>query len=138
MKRSLLAVVAGLAAWVLVASLLNRGVRVTLGGYAAAEPRMTFTLAMLAARLMIGALASISAGAVAGSIAPRGSRPVWVLGAILLAAFVPQHVWLWRVFPLWYHLTFLVTLLPLVVLGAHLTRARPPAKATLEPKRVGR
>ena len=124
MKRSILAVVAGLAAWVLVASLLNRGLRITLAGYAAAEPRMTFTLAMMAARLMIGALASLAAGAVAGAIAPSGSRAAWVLGAILLAAFLPEHVWLWRVFPLWYHLMFLVTLLPLVVLGAHAFRPR--------------
>jgi hypothetical protein len=124
MKRSILAVVAGLAAWVLAASLLNRGLRIALEGYATAEPHMRFTLAMLTARLTVGALASLAAGAVAGAIAPRGSRAAWVLGAILLAVFLPGHVWLWRVFPLWYHLTFLLTLLPLVVLGAHAFRSR--------------
>ena len=47
----------------------------------------------------------------------------WLVGAILLAIFIPEHVLqLWQKFPVWYHLTFLITLVPLVVLGAHLAR----------------
>jgi hypothetical protein len=51
MKRSILGLIVGLAVWVLVASLLNRSLRFGLEGYAAAEPQMTFTHAMMAARL---------------------------------------------------------------------------------------
>jgi hypothetical protein len=40
------------------------------------------------------------------------------------------HVRLWSLFPFWYHLVFLATLIPLVVLGSRLTRARPLAGAT--------
>ena len=43
MARSILPFVAGLVAWVLVASVLNRGLRLAFGGYAAAEPQMAFT-----------------------------------------------------------------------------------------------
>jgi hypothetical protein len=64
MKRSILGLIVGLAVWVLVASLLNRSLRFGLRGYAAAEPQMTFTHAMMAARLALGALASLAAGAV--------------------------------------------------------------------------
>jgi len=130
MKRSILAVVAGLVTWIVVASLLNRGLRLTLEGYAAAEPRMSFTLGMMAGRLTLAAIASLSAGAVAGAIAPLSRWTPWVLGAILLAAFLPEHVKIWSVFPVWYHLTFLVTLVPLNVLGARLTQGRLPAPAT--------
>lgn len=126
MKRFILALLAGLVVWVFVISLLNRGLRLAVQGYAAAEPRMSFTLGMMTVRLVIAALTSVIAGAVAGSIAPSSTRAPWVLGAILLVAFIPQHVRLWHLFPLWYHLTFLVTLVPLIVLGSRLRRAPTP------------
>jgi hypothetical protein len=124
MKRAILAFLAGLVTWLLVVSVLDRGLRIALAGYAVAEPKMTFTLGMMGARLTIAAMTSVIAGAAAGWIAPVGMRVAWVLGAILLAVFIPEHVRLWNTFPVWYHLTFLVTLLPLVVLGSWLTRAR--------------
>jgi hypothetical protein len=73
MKRSILGFIAGLAVWVLVASLLNRSLRFGLEGYAAAEPQMTFTLPMMAARLALGALASLAAGAVTRAVAPSST-----------------------------------------------------------------
>ena len=127
MKRAILAFVVGLVVWVLVVSLLDRALRIFLPGYAAAEPGMSFTLGMMAARLTIGALTSLIAGAVAGWIAPASQVMPWLLGGLLLAAFIPQHLRLWSIFPLWYHLTFLVTLAPLIVLGSRLPRVLAPA-----------
>src|SRR5215510_7746975 len=124
MKRSIFALVAGLAVWLLVATLLNRGLRVGLAGYAVAEPTMNFTLGMKVARLILGALASLAAGATAGWIAPLRRGLPWVLGAIIFALFIPVHVQLWARFPVWYHLVFLGTLIPLVALGAALARSR--------------
>jgi hypothetical protein len=124
MKRSILAVVTGLVVWVLVVSLLDRGLRIGVAGYAAAEPTMTFTLGMKIARLILGALASLAAGAATAAIARTSPRLPWVVGAILLVAFVPVHIRIWAKFPVWYHLVFLTTLLPLVALGAALLRRR--------------
>ena len=124
MKRSVLALLVGLALWVLVVSLLNRGLRAGITGYAAAEPTMNFTLGMKVGRLIIGAVASLAAGAATGMMARSKTGLAWVLGAILLLAFVPVHIGLWTKFPVWYHLTFLGTLIPLVALGARLTRSR--------------
>ncbi len=127
MKRAVFAFLAGLAAWIVLISLLNRALRLGLPGYAAAEPAMSFTLGMLAARLAIGALASVIAGCIAAWLAPASLRlPVW-LGIALLVAFVPIHVRLWSSFPVWYHLLFLGTILPLVILGAR--RAPRPRMA---------
>ena len=123
MKRPILAFAAGLVVWVVVISVLNRGLRVCVADYAAAELTFSFTLGMLLARLAIAALASLLAGGVAGWLAPASARVPVLLGAILLLAFLPTHVRLWRLFPFWYHLVFLVTLIPLVVLGARLARA---------------
>ncbi len=124
MIRSILAFIVGLAVWMLVVSLLNRGLRLALGGYAAAEPQMAFTHGMMAARLVLGALASLAAGAVTKGVAPSNARVSWVLGAFLLAAAIPVHVRLWTRFPVWYHLVFLGTLVPLVVVGGMFARSR--------------
>jgi hypothetical protein len=124
MTRSILAVVAGLVAWMVVATLLNFGLRAGLPGYTQAEPILAFTLGMKIARLTLAALASLAAGAAAGLIAPSRTAPRWVLGGIILAFFIPAHIQLWAKFPVWYHLVFLGTLVPLVTLGAAFAGAR--------------
>lgn len=127
MKRSIVAFIGGLATWVVVVSLINRGLRFGFEGYALAEPALQFTLGMMAARLAMAAVTSVVAGAVTKAIAPASSYAPWALGVFLFVAFVPQHIWLWQSFPIWYHLTFLLTLVPLVGFGSWLlqrTRAR--------------
>ena len=128
MKRSIVACVAGLVVWILLVSILNRLLRLLLTGYAAAEPSMNFTLGMMVARLTIAAVTSLTAGAVVTRIAPGATRIPWLVGAILLAMFIPEHVLVWQKFPVWYHLTFLLTLAPLVVIGARLARSLPAAR----------
>lgn len=130
MKRSIFAVVVGIALWIVVASLLNLGLRFAIPGYAAAEPAMTFTLGMMLARLGIGAVTSLAAGAATAAIAGTGARAPWVLGAIMLALMIPTHIKLWNVFPVWYHASFLLTLVPLVVAGARLPGLRKTALAS--------
>ena len=118
MWRTILAVVGGLVAWALVATLLNIGVRLALPGYSEAEPALAFTLAMKIARLSLAILASLAAGATAKSIAPASRAAPWVVGFIMLALFLPVHISIWSRLPVWYHLFFLVTLAPAVALGA--------------------
>ncbi len=120
MKRAIVAFVAGLFTWLIVISLINRMLRLSLAGYAAAEPLLTFTLGMMAARLTMAAATSLIAGAVVGLVAPTNKRVPWILGAVLLIVFIPIHVRLWNALPIWYHLTFLIPLAPLTALGAWL------------------
>ena len=118
MWRTVSSIVIGLVAWGVVATCLNFALRLGLPGYVEAEPAMAFTLVMKIARLSLAALSSLAAGAVVRAIAPASRAAPWVVGLVLLAMFVPVHVQLWDRFPVWYHLTFLLSLAPLVVLGA--------------------
>lgn len=127
MWRIVASIVCGLVAWAAIATILNFGLRLWLPGYAFAEPVMAFTLTMKIARLSVSALACFGAGAVVRAIAPASGVAPWVVGVVLLALFLPVHVQLWNKFPLWYHATFLVSLAPLVVLGARTPIGRRPA-----------
>src|SRR5690242_294942 len=113
--RLVLAMLAGIVAWMLVASLLNVGLRFALPGYSVAEPEKTFTVLMQLARLVLGAVASLAGGAAAGWIDRPAGPSAWILAILLLAAFIPMHVALWPLFPVWYHLTFLLLLAPLTL-----------------------
>jgi hypothetical protein len=117
-KRAVIAVITGLIIWAICATGFDILLRHALPGYAAAEPQLQFTLQMMIARLGLpGALPSIAAG-FAGAWISRGSRRVTLaLALILLVMFLPAHYRLWTKFPLWYHVTFLGSLLLLTWAG---------------------
>jgi len=123
MTRNILGVVAGLVAWLLVAAILGLVMRNSWPAYAAVAETMSFTLPMMLARLSIGALATLSAGFVTALIT-RSAVARLIPGVLLLVAFIPQHVMLWDKFPLWYHLTFLLSLVPLTYLGSRIVPPR--------------
>lgn len=119
--RGAFAVVVGLIAWVVIATGLDVLLRLVLPGYAASEPQFNFTLTMMIARLALpGAVPSIGAGFVCAWIARGDRRMIVTLIIILVAIFLPAHYRLWEKFPWWYHLTFLVSLILLTLLGARL------------------
>ena len=133
MLRTLASIVAGLIAWAMVVTILNFGLRAAIPGYHAAEATLQFTASMKAGRLIEAALTSLAAGAVVGLIEPTKRWAPLVVGLIVLAMFLPVHVKLWHAFPVWYHLAFLVPLVPLVALGGELGRnagANRPAAAS--------
>jgi hypothetical protein len=131
MIRSLLAVVTGFVTWMVVATLANFLIRALLPGYMAAEPTMNFTLAMMLARLAVGVLASVLAGYATAAVARDKMIAVYVFAALLLLCFLPIHYRLWSKFPIWYHAFFLITLAPLVLLGALMQRRQKPSVARI-------
>jgi hypothetical protein len=132
MWRTMSSIVVGLAAWAVVVTILNFGLRAAIPGYHAAEATLQFTMAMKIGRLSEAALTSLAAGAVVGRMVPSKRWVPWVVGLIVLAMFLPVHVTLWNKFPAWYHLAFLVPLMPLVVLGGWFgARVRSAPKAAL-------
>ena len=121
MARKTLGVVAGLAVWIAVVSVAGVIMRASWPAYARVADAMTFTLPMLAARMTIGALATLAAGLVTATIAPLSVLTRLMPGVLLVIAFIPVHVTLWDKFPVWYHLAFLLSLVPLSYLGGTMT-----------------
>ena len=132
MARAIGGLVGGLVAWFLIATAGNLALRFAWPGYAEVEKAMTFTLAMMVARLVLGVLSSLGAGLTVAWITRGNGRTAQVLAGILLVLFIPVHYWLWDRFPLWYHLTFLVSLVLATVWGAMLyPRAAPGVRDTV-------
>jgi len=127
MVRTILGAIAGLLAWAVVVTAIDIGLRHAMTGYAAAEPLMAYTLPMMIARLAMAVVTSLIAGAVVGWVAPASRIAPWITGLVMLALFLPVHIRIWPHFPVWYHLFFLLTLAPLVALGARLRLRRPAA-----------
>jgi hypothetical protein len=117
LAKSLIGVVAGLAVWIAIVAVAGLIVRSSWPAYARVADAMTFTLPMMLVRLSIGALATLAAGWVTTAIAPQPVLVRVIPGLLLLVAFIPQHISLWNTFPVWYHLTFLLSLVPLTYLG---------------------
>jgi len=122
--RAVLAIAAAFVAWFLVATVGNFVIRLLLPGYTEVEKAMDFSLAMLLARLVLGIAASVAAGAACVSVTPSARLPSYVLAFLLLALFVPVHVSLWDKFPIWYHIIFLGSIIPSVMLGTRLLGSR--------------
>ena len=131
MARAALGVVAGLAAWVIIATAAGLIMRSRWPEYASVADAMTFTLPMMLARLAIGALATLAMGLITSVIAGRSTLARLIPGVLLLVVFIPQHITLWDTFPVWYHLTFLASLVPVTYVGAKIGEARAlvPVKA---------
>lgn len=124
MLRTVTGIVAGVIVWFIAATILNLSLRVLWPAYAEVEMAMKFTFAMMIARLVVGGLSSLAAGFAAAWIANGNARAVKVLAALLVALFVPVHYFLWDKFPIWYHLTFFVSLVLFPLLGGALFKHR--------------
>ena len=97
--RVVLAIAAGFVGWFAVATLGNFAIRWLLPGYSEVERAMNFSMGMLFARLVLGAVASLASGGACIAIA-RGARvAIYSFALLLLALFVPVHVGLWDKFP---------------------------------------
>lgn len=105
--------------------------RIVWASYATAEPTKTYTFSMLISRLTVAVICTLAAGAVAELVAGR-SRTVSVsLGVVLLALSAPIHLGsVWADYPPWYHFAYLLSLLPLAVVGGVLAITIAPNKAT--------
>src|SRR5262252_7162894 len=114
------AVIAAVVTWFFIATVVNLALRALWPHYHEAEIAFNFTFAMKLARLVLGAISTLGAGFVAAWIDKGRMRAAMLTGIVLLCLFIPGHYRIWDKFPVWYHLTFLLSLLPLTLLGAAL------------------
>jgi len=121
MLRLILGVVIGVVAWVAVVAGVAFLLRAVAPDVNAAMVAHTTTVAM-AERLAVSFLGSLVGGYLAMPVA-RDARAPLIAGVLLLMCWGYFHVMvIWHQFPLWYHLTFFVSLPLLSILGGRLAK----------------
>ena len=118
--RSILATVIGFLLWSILWLGSNALLSVLMPG-SFQEDGSTDNMLLLLFILVLSVIFSLLAGYVtARMVTSSPVRPVWALGIALLAVglFVQSQVW--SLLPLWYHILFLVLLIPGVLVGARM------------------
>lgn len=132
MVRTVLGVIAGIVAWLVIVTLIDRPMRTFWPDYAANFTAMTFALPMMLARLTESTIALVLAALIAIRVAPASRYVAWVFGIVMLLIFAPYHLlMIWNKFPAWYHAYFLASLIaiPLIVTAVMRQTAAQPGAA---------
>ena len=115
MIRAILGVIAGYAAW----TILWLGGNVLLFGEASrviGEGQAFTAAGPLAGVIVLSVVCSIVAGLTAAKIAKsRAAGAVIVMALLLLATGVGVQLGVWSLMPVWYHLAFLVLIIPVTI-----------------------
>ncbi len=122
--RNIATLVGAMVLWFILATIIHRIACAMWPAYAAATPSLTFTLPMMIFRLGLSTVCTLAVGAVLRRIGAANWMPV-AFGCALILLFAPEHYRIWSRLPVWYHLTFLLSLIPLAVLGARMAGGRP-------------
>ena len=131
-RVAVLRFVAALAlGWATSWAVLNGGfamLRMIWPGYALAEPEKAYTLAMLFVRLLIFS-SMIAATSGVATLVIGDKRVAWIAGGLILALSIPAHLYpgyVWDDYPAWYHIVYLLSILPIAVFaGRSIRRLRP-------------
>ena len=122
MIRAVLGVIVGYLVWT---ALWLGGNSIFFGGAAAvvAAGQPFSATAPLVGLLVLSIVCSLAAGLAAAAIAKGRARgALLALAGLLLLTGVAVQSGVWALMPLWYHLTFLVLIVPATVLGGRLLR----------------
>ncbi len=70
--------------------------------------------------LVLSLISSLAAGFVAVLISREHFKTTLILGGLLLLVGIFFQAMAWSILPLWYHLLFLISLIPMTILGGRL------------------
>jgi hypothetical protein len=124
--RAILGVIVGYAVWT---ALWLAGNAVFFG--AVAEPVASgnafIAVGPLVCLIALSVVCSIGAGLSAAAIArDRANVVVLASSMLLLLTGIAVQIGVWRLMPIWYHLTFLLLIVPVCVVGGRLWRHESP------------
>jgi len=69
---------------------------------------------------VLGLISSLTAGFIAVLISREQSKTTLILGGLLLLVGIFFQAMAWNILPLWYHLLFLISLIPMTILGGRI------------------
>lgn len=121
MLRTILGIVVGFVVWFLIFAGVEPLVKVIAPSWTVQQgATYTGSVPILLAYLIRTIIASIVAGFTSVLVAKDNAKTPLILGIVLLLIGLPIHIIGWSTLPTWYHLIWLVSLVPMTVLGGKL------------------
>jgi hypothetical protein len=120
MGRAIGAVVVGFVVWTVLWLGGNAGLMAAMPG-GVDEETGAMSGSMGIAALVLSVVCSLAGGLSCGAIVRR-PKPALVLGGVLLLVGAGVQFSMWDKAPVWYHVSFLVLLVPVTVVGASVVR----------------
>lgn len=132
MLRIILAAIAGFIVWTILwvgsdafFMAISTSYREYMDGFQKAlETKQPFELSsmILLLTLLKSFVCSIISGFIAALIARENNKSTLLLGVLLLAFGIFIQSVYWNYIPLWYHISFLLLLIPMTILGGKLKK----------------
>jgi len=119
MGRAIAAVVVGFVAWTVLWLGGGAGLNVAFPD-AAAPGEPIDDAGYLVSALVLSVVCSLVAGLLASLITRGRGRATLVLGIVLLLVGIGVQAGFWKLMPVWYHVPFLVLIVPVVLAGGRL------------------
>lgn len=120
MGRKILAVVAGFVVWTIIWLVVPFAIRAASPGSFDAVGVPT-TSTMMLVILLLSVICSLAGGWVTAKVATESAaKVVLILGIVLLLVGIAVQASVWTLMPVWYHLIFLVLLIPMAIVGGRL------------------
>ena len=117
MLRLILGAIAGYIVWTLIWLGTNQ-VLFADAGQVIADGEVFSDAGTLAAILALSVVCSLAGGIVAAKVgAARARGAVWSNAIVLLLTGIPIQAGIWNQMPAWYHISFLVLLIPMTLVG---------------------
>ena len=121
-------ILAGVAAYAIIGLSGLYLLKVFWADYAIAAKDKSYTHEMLLSRLVVATIAAIAAGISSTKISDN-RKSVWFSAAIIFTYAAYTHfVKVWPDYPVWYHLAYLLPIIPVIVLSRYLLQKRSDAK----------
>lgn len=121
MLRNILGVVLGYSLWTAIWLGGNALLFSKASDQITAEQGLT-SVATLLGVLSLSIVCSLCAGFLVAKIAKVKRTPLMILAFLLLVTGIMVQTSIWDLMPVWYHLAFLLLLMPMTQLGARLGR----------------
>ncbi len=117
-----LGILAGLIAYAVIGKLGMFLLQVSWTDYAIHSIDKSFTLEMLLSRQLVGILASIFAGIASTKMANHNEKAAWFVGIIIFCggSYIHFLTKTWTEYPVWYHFTYVLLIIPVIVLSRFL------------------
>lgn len=120
MKSTIISVIAGYVVWT-VLWLGGNALLFSAAAQRAAAGEAVTDVAMLLPILLWSVVCSLAAGFAVGRLdKSEARRSAIIAGSLLLLTGIGVQASVWTMMPLWYHLAFLVLIVPVLIMGCRL------------------